>query len=354
MSYIAVTMNHVRAVKAWAEAHGGQATLDLLTFELEVKARNRYFKLHPQFLANVRGRLAHVPRLSGDVVGFIGWLPYQPMRWPALGDKLAFKHLLMQAGQRTPATWSTPGEVQADYIVKQSAGSFGVDMIGPFRRGELPSPERAASLGRRDGRGSVFVEQFVCGRNVKAWFWGARPFHVQLHDYPLVSGDGHRTIRQLAAERLDRSGQDLATYNELPFVTDALAYQQSRFDDVLPLGEQRWLDFRYGRRFAPEAKTEQDDNALPGLSHPERSQVDSAGATMATELAKTLGPPVLYTLDGVLDAAGRIWWLEVNSNPIFAPTGYPLMLETLFGGERQRAPVSSARHGAELMAEAQA
>jgi D-alanine-D-alanine ligase-like ATP-grasp enzyme len=63
---------------------------------------------------------------------------------------------------------------------------------------------------------------------------------------------------------------------------------------------------------------------------------------------------VLYTLDGVLDAAGRIWWLEVNSNPIFAPTGYPLMLETLFGSERERVPVSSTRRHAELTAEAQA
>ena len=103
MSYIAITINHVRAIKAWAHAHGGQANLDLLTFELEVKARHRYFVLFPQFLALVNGRLAHVTQLTPDVIGFIGWLPYRAIQWPLSTDKMVFKRCLLQAGLATPA-----------------------------------------------------------------------------------------------------------------------------------------------------------------------------------------------------------------------------------------------------------
>jgi hypothetical protein len=38
--------------------------------------------------------------------------------------------------------------------------------------------------------------------------------------------------------------------------------------------------------------------------------------------------------DGVIDPEGRIWWLEMNCNPMVPPDGYAFMLDSLFGIER--------------------
>jgi len=69
--------------------------------------------------------------------------------------------------------------------------------------------------------------------------------------------------------------------------------------------------------------------------------VEAAGQWIAAELRQELNAPVLCSLDGVLDADGKIWWLEANSNPIFPPTGYPAMFSTLFG-----TPLSAPQAGA--------
>jgi hypothetical protein len=113
--FIAITMNHLRAVKAWADAHQGQASLDLSSFELEVKARNRYYRLFPQFLAETQGRMAHVTTLTPDATAFIGWRPYQPLRCSLSSDKLAFKQALAKSGLATPPHWLSAEEAAADF-----------------------------------------------------------------------------------------------------------------------------------------------------------------------------------------------------------------------------------------------
>jgi len=355
MSYIFSTLDHVRAVKAWAAAHEGEATLDLVAFELEVKALHRYFTLYPQFLARINGRLAHVPQITPEVFGFIGWLPYRPLRWPLSNDKLAFKQLLNGAGLPTPALWPSAAEAGSDYILKQSVGSFGVDLLGPFREGTVPSATQSQAFARPDARGSAFVEQFIEGRSLKVWFWGSSAFHAHLQGYPMATGDGARSVRQLAAERVQRLGMTLDTYKELPFLLQSLAYQGIGFDEVPAAGKKLWLDFRYGRRLQIENTTETEDNALPRLPVQVRTQIDEVGRLLAREVQRTvMEAPLLYSVDGVIDVDGRAWWLEMNSNPIFPPTGYPHMLATLFGtpipahAEVPDAPAAmAAKHPAE-------
>lgn len=66
---------------------------------------------------------------------------------------------------------------------------------------------------------------------------------------------------------------------------------------------------------------------------------------------------MLCAMDGVLDDAGNIWWLELNSNPVCPPTAYPAMLGSLFGtpGEAPKNSfanlVRSARPAVPLQAE---
>ena len=79
MTFIVATLNHFRAIRSWADAHDAEVELNVRTFELEVKARNRYFTLMPQFLATMNGRFGHVTTLTPDATGLIGWLPWMPM-----------------------------------------------------------------------------------------------------------------------------------------------------------------------------------------------------------------------------------------------------------------------------------
>jgi hypothetical protein len=331
MSYIAVTLNHFRAVQAWAGTHGMDAQLDVNTFELEVKARNRYFRLFPQFLSRINGRLSHTPTLSQEGSGFIGWLPYRPLRWNLSNDKLSFKRFLVEKGQRTPAWWNEASRAASDYVMKQSAGSFGYELIGPFKRGEMP----AISAAHSDLQiGSSYIEQFVAGRNLKAWCWGAHAFYAHVHSYPVIEGDGQSTALALIKRRLRSVGvvKDLQSHDDGDMVTlrSALAYQGVEMDTLLQSGQQIWLDYRYGRRYANDPLTAQADNGMSSLTVPILAQIDSAAALIAQELRQQFAAPLLYSLDGVIDSEGVVWWLEVNSNPILPPEGYAQIFGTLF------------------------
>jgi hypothetical protein len=331
MSYIATTMNHIRAMKAWIDAHGGEANLNLGTFELEVRAHHRYFTLFPQFLARVDGRICHVSALTAQVVGFIGWLPYRPVRWALSSDKLMFKQLLAAAGLRAPAMWDRPQQTTSDFIAKPSMGSFGYGLRGPFSPGSAEAETLNLDDAVEPTRGRLYLEQFVSGQNMKAWFWGGQPFHAHLHDYPRLQGDGRQTVSALLQQRLAALDQSLADYPEIASVRDALSHQGASLETILPASQSVWLDFRYGRRFVKEETSEQDDNALPRLATPVLEQLQQVGRFLAAELQREMPAPVLFSLDAVLDDKGRVWWLEMNSNPIFPPTGYPHMLSTLFG-----------------------
>lgn len=81
-----VTLNHMRAVKAWTDANDARVSLDLRNWELEVRCRNRHFRLRPRFRAGLR----------------------VPARWPVVAP-------------------------EGDYILKRSAGSFGGEIAGPYR-----------------------------------------------------------------------------------------------------------------------------------------------------------------------------------------------------------------------------
>lgn len=328
MSFIATTLNHFRAVNSWIEANGAEARVDVRNFQMEVKGRNRYFRLQPRFLASLGGRLAHVDMLTPEVTGMIGWLPYRtPLRWELGGDKLTFKKFLSGKGFRTPAHWESPAEAAADFILKRPKGSFGYELFGPYKAGsKLP-----ANLLAQTTAGDLFAETFVAGRNLKVWFWGADPFCAHLHEYPVVHGDGASSVRALAENRLQTGGLTLDDSADTAVVRQALAYQGVGLDDVPARERQVWLDYRYGRRFLPPGGTVGNDNDWPQMAPSAKAACELLGKTLGDELMQMFTAPVLYAVDGVLDADGAIWWLEMNSNPILPPDGYPLILNTLFG-----------------------
>ncbi len=333
--FIAITMNHMRAVKAWADAHQAQATLDMSSFVLEVKARNRYYRLYPQFLCEDQGRLSHVTAITPHVTGFIGWRPYQPLRLTLSSDKLLFKNALGEAGLATPAHWDSPDAAQADFILKRSMGSFGYQLAGPFHPSQT-LPNLSAAMTGPDARGVIYAEAFVPGRNLKVWFWDGQPVHTQCQPYPLIEGDGQQTVRALVTQRLKDAHQDWATYPERDAVLTSLSFQGLTLNTRLPRRQQAWLDYRYGRCFTSKAMTtEAQDNAWRRLPNEVQIQITQAGEWLKLAVKSDVKAPVLCSMDGVLDAAGKVWWLELNSNPICPPTAYFAMMASLFGTPAQ-------------------
>lgn len=334
MSYIPVTLNHFRAVKAWADGSDAQVDLDVRTFNLEVKLRNRYYTLKPRFLVNHKGQMAYTTQLVKDVTGFIGWMPYDILNWDLSQDKLLFKDFLTKAELSSPATWLSVSDAKEGFLVKRSTGSFGYQISGPHRSaGEAPAAKEDPPKDKKNG--VDFAEQFVVGTNLKVWFWGATAFYAHVHAYPTVIGDGVSTVQALIESRLARTGKTLDSGAGNGNVLSSLAFQQVRPTDVLAKGREVWIDFRYGRQYAPTSPTAEADNDLGRINASVRQQVDAMGVKAGQESLRRFKAPVLYSVDGVVDEAGKVWWLEINSNPILPPDGYPLVFFSLFGAGKK-------------------
>jgi hypothetical protein len=329
LSYITVTLNHFRALSEWAAAHRADARLDIQTFQVEVRRGEWRAVLHPRFLSTANGILSYSPVLAAGATAFIGWLPYRPIQWAMSTDKIEFKKFAHESGLRTPKIWTGDQMPDRDHVLKLPVGSFGLAVFGPYRAG-APAPA-ATDQGRRAGGERIFAEQFVAGRNVKAWFWGGEPFHLHLDPYPSVRGDGTSTVEALIARRIGRVDAALPEDGNRAWILSSLAYQERALTDVLPDGDGLWFDYRYGRRYGADPVQSHSDNMLSQLSADAQRQVREIGDKMSRALLKSFELPVLFAIDGVLDQDDRIWWLEANSNPILPPTGYPLVLATLFG-----------------------
>jgi hypothetical protein len=335
MSYIAITLNHFRAIKSWADQCDAEITLNARSFELDVKYRNRYYTLKPRFVTEIDGRLGYTTGLGKDAKGFIGWLPYDILRWEFAQSKLTFKKFLGEAGLRSPGSWSVaadPADEADDFLVKASVGSFGYQIHGPYRRSE----KQALATEKAGNPGSVdFCEQFILGTNLKVWFWGADPIYAHVHSYPTIIGDGTSTAQELITARLNRAGVAFNDKADTANLLAALTFQSVALSDVLPQGKEVWIDFRYGRQYQAIAPTAESDNDLGKVDANVREQINHLGLKVGAKATARFKASILYAADGVVDEEGRVWWLEVNSNPMLPPEGYEFIFASLFGLAKQ-------------------
>lgn len=326
--YMTMLMNHVRAVRSWTEKHAVRASIDMASFQMEVKARNRYYTLHPQFRARVDNRLINVPELTEETTGFLGWLPYRPIQWPLSTDKLQFKAYAAEHGLRTPRWWKPPEQPDQDYVLKMSQGSWGMQVSGPFRAGSQAGIQTSPP----GAQGKPFAEQFILGTNLKIWIWGRTVFHGHAHPYATVIGDGQSTVDELVEQLAKtQSPRPPRPVDDARGLETCLQYQGLTRSDIPAEGRSVWLEMRYGRDYRSPVTTESADNCLPHLSQKVLQQATAAAEVLERDLMAQFNAPVLYSLDGVADAIEDVWWLEVNSNPSLPPSGYPHMFETLFG-----------------------
>ena len=329
--YLTAVFNHFRALRAWASDKDAALTLDVKTFDLEVKYRGRYYALRPLFQARTGGQQIHANVLTENAFGFGGWRPYQAITHSHSTDKLLFKSFLRQAGLRTPASIDVPdanAPPAFDYLLKGAVGSFGKQIAGPFHAGHARGPDVSLPAVRS---GSVFAEQFIQGVALKVWFWGSQPFFAHAHDFPTIVGDGVCTVEQLVQAKLRHGGIEWAEYPDRGVIVQGLRFQRLALDSVLEADRSAWIDYRYSQRYERSGGvTAQTDNALPTLLQTTGDQIANMGAALAALLEPSFRAPVMITVDGMLDADGHIWWLEMNTNSVLPPEGYAVMFGDLF------------------------
>ena len=318
-------LDHFSEVRKWAQRHRAEAKLDITNFKMEVRCANRYFHFHPIFPAMINGKLGHVSSLMPSVVGFGGWVPYQPYLTRLSVDKMLFKEYAERRGLKVPCAWRLGAVPDANYIFKRSRSSFGYGIEGPY----APTIQPQQPAGTEQCVGELFMEQFVAGRIVKLWLWGATPVFADVQDYPCVVGDGTSPASELVARRM---------INETSALTDdatwktCLAFQSVEENEVLETGRSAWIDFRYGRTFPDRTRAVRIENALPQLEKECGDQLRTVAQVIAQALfSEVTAAPLMCSVDGMLDREGTLWWLELNSNPLVPHQSYDVMLSDLFG-----------------------
>lgn len=333
MAYVVVALNHFRALKQCAEQFGLELKLDCSNFRLEAKGRGRYFTLYPQFVVSSNGTFMYVPQLTDTHAAFVGWLPYQPVSWDEVSDKLNFKRLMSQNGRRTPQIVRDHAAPEFPFLIKHSAGSFGNGIDGPFPAGF--SLEGSILAGREaQARGQAFAEEFIPGSILKVWFWDRTPLFAHHQEFPRIVGTGSKTVSDLVQDKLRRVRQRLDGEGDHRAITRSLKLQGAELTDVLPEGQSLWIDYRYGRTYEPVSPTHTSDSAWHSLRAEVRSEAAEVGRLLGDRLVEHFGAPILYSVDAILAADDAVWWLETNTNPMAPPEIYTAVFETLFGPAR--------------------
>ena len=94
-------------------------------------------------------------------------------------------------------------------------------------------------------------------------------------------------------------------------------------------GRRVVLEWRYISPLNPSNHVDQDARAaLRGT--PLEAQLQQAGRTCLAAVPPAMRRHTAFSLDGVVDAQDRVWWLEVNCNPLLHPAVYETMLDALF------------------------
>lgn len=308
-------LQHMLAVGYWMQTRQASGGMDPATATLELSRAGRTLRLTPQFVVEgAGGPITYVPRLQSGVSGFVGWLPYYNRQWPHATHKLAFKEHLQRAGLPTPAWGVGSTQPGVAYLVKAQQSTFGRGMRGP-----LPASQPVALAE------SEYWEAFVPGALVKAWYWGGALQVAEVIDPPRVQGDGLQTVAQLASQRL---GPAAVAHMSL----DLLALQGLTPGSVPPAKGVVGLDYRYLSPLSPAMVADHNVRAKI-VGTPLEGQLQQAGQVALEGVPADQRAATAFTLDGVLDAAGRVWWLEVNCNPQMHPAFYEGMLDSLLPGE---------------------
>lgn len=310
-------LSHLKHIERLLVERGATASILMPGAVLRVTWKNRIYEFQPQFHSrSAAGGMLMGSSLSMEVTGFAGWLPYFNKRWEEATRKLAFKRFAVEHGVATPSYRVEPGYYE-NMLVKRETSSFGEGIRGPFRVVSAELPETLLVPGE-------YYEQFIAGRIIKIIYWNARPVSVELYDMASVIGDGQSSVADLVNAKAK-----LAT-RTVPFglIEQMVKYQGKNMDSVLQPGERLCVDCRYGSPMFDVVH--RNTNVLTELDQTLIEQIESAGQKLALSIPEAFRENTVFSVDGIVDARGKIWFVEMNSNPQLHPDIYPAMFESLF------------------------
>lgn len=333
MAYSTNWITHFRAVSQCLGRIGGRATCDMETGALEIRARGRKVQLLPQFVIfRPGGSIGFTQTLIEGVALFAGWRPYVNRVWPLSFDKRAFKAFCRSNGVAVPRQWSRSEDVEADVLIKRGVSSFSEGISGPYTREALRHSHPEPAEGE-------FFEEFIPGDIVKVWYWNATPVCLEVLPMPTVIGDGTRTLRQLINRiKVAHTDGDWSAWQA------TAEYQGFSLDAVVPSGRKILVEFRYRSVLHPVSPDFPNLNVLTQFANtPVMDQLQRSGEVFWRGIPEGIRQNTLFSVDGILDRAGTIRFVEINSNPSMHPDVYRPMLDGLFavgatGRARQPAP----------------
>jgi hypothetical protein len=313
-------LQHAHAVGEWMRTHQARGGLDVQTLQMEIKLGDQAVRLYPQFTGPTEdGGMVFSNTLAPHSDGFVGWYPYQGKAWPAAQSKLAFKQLAAKHQLRVPAWTQDLSQVKGAFIVKADCSSLGRGLHGPYR--VMQGQALPQGLGFVPGE---YAEQFIMGRLLKAWYWNNELVVAELSPMPYVLGDGTRTVQQLVERALPAS-------EAMPEPLKGLLGLQNLTPHSVPTkGQVVVVDYRYMSSLNPAITRNHDIRPQikgTGLE----AQLQQAGQWFWQDVPAELCEGVVLSADGVVDEQGRVWFLELNCNPLLHPSFYNTMLSGVFG-----------------------
>jgi hypothetical protein len=311
-------LQHALAVSHWMQANGAQGGLDPRSMVMEITLGEISCRFYPQFTAEQEGvGLCFVSQLQPGVNGFVGWYPFTPKAWPIAQSKQEFKRFCRDSGLRTPAWTQDLSQVKGAFLVKQFISSLGRGQRGPY--GAAPGAELAQTLQLSDGE---YAEQFIRGKLVKAWFWCEELAVVELIDMPYVQGNGKSTVLEL----MRQSTNQLSSQP----VQELLDLQGIAANDMPAQDQRVYIDYQYMAQSNPALYADYNcRQRITGTAF--ESQLRQAGQLCWSAVPEDIKQGgCTSSLDGILDEQGRIWFLEVNCNPLLHPAYYDRMLNAIF------------------------
>lgn len=312
----ATMIQHLIYLKGSVEKLNFCAHIDIASCCAEVHMGLRSHTLYPQFIVFVDGTKHYTSDFTNDVIAFCGWRPYRVNIIKEIANKLEVKKLMQLARLPTPEYSDNTKMSMKDVIVKKSISSFGFTIQGPYRKSEQHE------LNSED---EEYYEKYIEGIIVKSWYWNNEPICYEYQEMPNIIGDGKLSIRQHLNPRIESNKHKPC----MTIIQDVLAYYGYKIDDVLENNKKLVVDFRYGSKFGLgqdliDARIE--DNDAIGIYEQLR---------VFGEFAKKIIPDdmkngIIYSVDSICDLDGKLWFLEINSNPMVHPYLYAPMLEHLY------------------------
>ena len=303
---------HFKSLKqAWRDA---SLFLDIQNFIVHIEHKKKHYTLLPQFITVFHNQKMQVMEFDDDIQRFIGWRPYTFRSAPLLTDKLAFKAWLNTQPFSVPQYSRDPSTHQ-NVILKNSLSSYSNLIRGPYRT--------ASDCPFQLEKGDYF-ESYIEGTITKTWFWNDTPICIEKQPMPMMTGDGHATIKTLVERHL-------SLWNTTPGwekIKTVLNYYGKELSTVLKAGEKQCIDFRY----ASQLRRPNDTLTVlcKNLENMELiNELNKIGSVLWQNIISKHHTELLYSVDGILTNDDQLWILEANANPVVHPLTYDAMSQAM-------------------------